>query len=55
MNFLCGILGAIIFAALAWIAIGAVGIAGWVTYIIAGAVAYAGFSLAQWLYEKARR
>ena len=52
MRFLCGLIGAIIFAFIAWAAIGVIGMTGWFTYIAAGIVAYAGFSIAQWIHDK---
>ena len=56
MKFIVGIVGAVIFALIAWLVIGALGMEdGWLTYSIAGVVAFIGFSIAQAAYGKVKK
>jgi len=55
MKFLVGVLGAIIFAVLAWVTIIVLDIdRGWLTYTVAGVITFIGFSIAQVIYDKAK-
>ena len=56
MKFIAGLLGAIIFAVIAWLVIGAIDVeTGVLTYVIAGVVTFIGFSIAQVIYEKIKK
>ena len=56
MKFIVGLVGAVIFTLIAWLVIGALGMEdGWLTYTIAGVVAFIGFSIAQVVYDKVKK
>ena len=56
MKFLFGVLGAIVFAIVAWFAINALGLEiEWLRYAIAGILTFAGWTTAQAIYDKTRQ
>ena len=56
MRFLMGILGAVIASMIAWAVNRMLNVENeWLTYVIAGVVAFIGFSIAQAIYDKVKK
>jgi len=56
MKFLFGVLGAVIFAIIAWLAMDALGLESeWLRYAIAGILTFAGWTIAQAIYGKVKK
>ncbi|MCL2528018.1 MAG: hypothetical protein FWE42_06300 [Defluviitaleaceae bacterium] len=55
MKFLFGVLGAVIFAIIAWVAVNALGLENeWLRYAIAGILTFTGWTIAQGIYGKVK-